>query len=780
MFLSQPPPRRRRVMPKAPVFHKSTNIITWPADKVPVEIFTLIASYLPRSTIQNMRLVNREFEAKVSEYLFRVVVVPFKSEIYGISSALHGEVSDSAGSVTIQDKGMKVFEGFGSRIRKFALSFEYDEYRLAYPPLKSDQEAITTFWGIYRWPFQNYNRYTQLEGLEQTADETRTMAKALGYLKTANELGLSIDGGLGWLPGPDVNALVVEKGEKPVVFGLSRFVPDPRHKPTRCLKTYRACDPASAFSQSNTRMYHAYESMLIEAGYHEDNVDAGVRLMMETETSSEVEATTNSDGSAAAFTSYASQAMESIFRHMNSPDFVPCRSVNDLIDIQKHKTSEQPLKPNDLTNAQKEMLLEIEWAQRAFLQSYAVAVIDNPSTFENIRTLTIARLPSGHLPTLRRGDFWQSLKHVEKLSLGVIPDWREISKQPAGWVQDQKTQPSLAVTVAYQIFHEQIARRANIKTLHFEWICGGEYATGMYSRNQLILPAPLVRKPTHMVCRTRQFPVLYLPFVEHLSLKNCWVSPHVLNDFFENQKYSLQSLKFDSVSLSAPIPMLADPGPGTQIGNGAGGGVPTQGAIQHAAAFAQATAVQQALQAPQPAVNFPNGPPNIQQLLATTDPVPNGLEWLAIRFGSWSQLIDNHTPGRRLADIRYDRNIGEEPMSRPSTKLKKMEFHSCGYVRVNLDFEQSMLDSPDAPGLPLAGKKDNNYGSIMLNPNDYYLATIVNHISHMETATLENAWNIEVGWPTRLKNLVAESKFDGIPDPGKGRFAGVIEATNLN
>jgi hypothetical protein len=76
-----------------------------------VEIFTLIVSYLPRSTIQDMRLVNREFEAKVSEYLFRVVVVPFKSEIYGISDAFHGEVGGSAGSVTIQDKGMKVFEG---------------------------------------------------------------------------------------------------------------------------------------------------------------------------------------------------------------------------------------------------------------------------------------------------------------------------------------------------------------------------------------------------------------------------------------------------------------------------------------------------------------------------------------------------------------------------------------------------------------------------------------------------------------------------------------------
>jgi hypothetical protein len=79
--------------------------------ELPVELFTLIIGYLPRSSIQSMRLVNKEFEEKVSEYLFRVVVVPFKPEIYGISGAADARVNDILGAVMLQDKGMRVFEG---------------------------------------------------------------------------------------------------------------------------------------------------------------------------------------------------------------------------------------------------------------------------------------------------------------------------------------------------------------------------------------------------------------------------------------------------------------------------------------------------------------------------------------------------------------------------------------------------------------------------------------------------------------------------------------------
>jgi hypothetical protein len=54
-----------------------------------------------------MRLVNKEFDSKICQALFKVVVVPFRPEIYGITS--DGESPQSA--VMLQDKGMRVFQG---------------------------------------------------------------------------------------------------------------------------------------------------------------------------------------------------------------------------------------------------------------------------------------------------------------------------------------------------------------------------------------------------------------------------------------------------------------------------------------------------------------------------------------------------------------------------------------------------------------------------------------------------------------------------------------------
>ena len=57
-----------------------------------------------------MRLVNKEFEEKVAQVLFRTVVVPFKPEIYGISSDTV-TANDGQSCIMLQDKGMRVFQG---------------------------------------------------------------------------------------------------------------------------------------------------------------------------------------------------------------------------------------------------------------------------------------------------------------------------------------------------------------------------------------------------------------------------------------------------------------------------------------------------------------------------------------------------------------------------------------------------------------------------------------------------------------------------------------------
>lgn len=58
----------------------------WPVAPygLPLEVFHHIARYLPRSSLESMRLVSREFERNISNVQFRKVVVPFRPEIYDI------------------------------------------------------------------------------------------------------------------------------------------------------------------------------------------------------------------------------------------------------------------------------------------------------------------------------------------------------------------------------------------------------------------------------------------------------------------------------------------------------------------------------------------------------------------------------------------------------------------------------------------------------------------------------------------------------------------------
>ncbi|CAG8980385.1 hypothetical protein HYALB_00003949 [Hymenoscyphus albidus] len=821
--MSDSTPSKKRKTRGAFVVRSKT--VSWPEKALPVEIFNLIINYLPRSAVQNMRLVNHEFEEKVSEYLFRVVVVPFKPEIYGISGASDPRVTERMGSVMLQDKGMRVFEGFGKRIRKFAMSFEFDEEKLANPPLKSDQEAITSFWGIYRWPYKKYNRYTQLEGLEQTADETRSMAKALRCISEARVFGLSIDGGLGWLAGPDTNYKVLERGEKPVVFGESNFVPEPRKNTPKRAKGARASDSALLVPR-NSSLYAAFERMLQEAGYGGDNLEASVRMMLESEDTSSTATPDPHDSPDQVFAPLAHTGLGLRRRRglriadpwamqdNQSPNpLVATNSDGDddrseeeaEMDINpffayangtRTKVDNYPLKPNELTSAQREMLLETEWAQCAFMQSYAIAVIDNPLTFSKVTELNIARIPSRHLTILRREDFWDSLPSLNTLSLAVIPDWREVVKLPTSFVQDNLLQPSKSVSGAYQILQDQISHRPNITSLHFEWLCGGEYAPGMFSRNQHILAAPLVPKALDMINRAHVTRVLTLPHVKTLSLKNCWISPHVLNRFGSYLRAAnLKSFKFDSVSLTAPVPANTQPVALAQNAN-QHPHPPVQAHVQGPNVFNQLMpqAHQQNLianaahlQGAMAALGPHHGPQQIQQVVqqiqaavagqppANPDPDPAGLEWLNVRPDSWAQIIDALTPGINLSHIQYRNDIGPEPTPRPLTRLTKLEFISCGYARLPLDYDQSVID-PDGTTLPnLSARRASEMAAYMMKTDDHTLAIVVNRMSAMESATLRNAWDMTVGWSASRSQLATEARIDGLAHAGRGRFDGLIE-----
>ena len=166
----------RAVMPKhpsdvAPFLGPSGR--GWPAGQLPLEIFSKVASYLPRDAILNMRLVNHEFERNLAHAAFGTVVVAFRPEIYGMmvldsdrakkskskgkgkaratepdcDDISHAPYTDYCGEVNSKAicDGMKVFESLGAQMKKFAMTFEVDERKYSpIMPLFISFDAATT------------------------------------------------------------------------------------------------------------------------------------------------------------------------------------------------------------------------------------------------------------------------------------------------------------------------------------------------------------------------------------------------------------------------------------------------------------------------------------------------------------------------------------------------------------------------------------------------------------------------------------------------------------
>ena len=79
----------------------------WARTSVPVEVFEKIGALLSRDDLLRMRLVNHEFEKKISGYVFKSVVVPFNPEIYGMSDTKTGRIALRPSKV-VNDTGKSI------------------------------------------------------------------------------------------------------------------------------------------------------------------------------------------------------------------------------------------------------------------------------------------------------------------------------------------------------------------------------------------------------------------------------------------------------------------------------------------------------------------------------------------------------------------------------------------------------------------------------------------------------------------------------------------------
>ena len=755
---------RQTLRSLSPGMSLATNCQGGSLKELPVEIFEHIARYCSHDTLKKMRLVNKDFENKLSNRVFGTAVVPFNLGIYGMM------VHDNPANVVIDmkgkgkfgeppslqnfsakevDDGMKIFKAWGNNVKKFAMAFEVNEEQLCNHPKKGKYEHHTAFWGPYKWPHPFYSRYEIVEGLEKKADEFRCMSLALSYLKEVRELGLSLDSGLGWIAGPDISDRARLFQEKPRIFGHSHPFHDLDAK-KEWTRNLRELDLYHKKYQIDGRTIHTTEGPLRKNAYDfyqcTVHLDAGRPFLTFPDCDE--------------FSNPCNETL--IYGGINLSTAPPNPRLvqNPLHHIRnvEHGTKDSPFKtaslvPNNLTTAQKEWLLETEWAQRAFLSSYCMALTDNSQTFKNVESLTIAKLSSRYLTALQRDDFWKALPNLNSLTIKVSADFRDIQKTDSGVVEAPDIMPSKAATPFYNLIEGYIASIAGIGTLNLGYFGGGEHQGGIFGRNQHVLPAPLHDFSNH---RNLDIPsILSLPYVEHLTLTNCWIAPATLISVVQMATPKIRTLTLDSVSLTThyagnerePSPLEYGVYP---VPNGL------------------------------PRYNDPEVGNLWDNRGYTPDPnaqsSPN--HWLITggRKGSWRDVIDKITPGPTIDLLRYAYQHMDIAPKMRTGPLERIDFVSCGYVRL---LDQEGLDQDGIgevtirPAIASLEKRAMDLIPVMMHRNsDRYLGQIVPSLAEEELAIFKECFPMTIGWGDDTKYHNHE---DGQPTGGSGRFSGHVE-----
>lgn len=857
---------------------------TWPKKELPVELYYLITDSLSRDDIKAMRLTCHEFESSISSVLFKTVVVPFNTEIYGMLSGTPKKVDvkgkgkmkaepSAAGfwkNATAEDiytgHGIDVFRTFGPRMKKFGMSFEVDEDALANPPLKGSREAHKSYWGEYTWPYPEYHRFEQVAGLEDAADETPRMKFAFSLLGNVQELALSLDSGLGWLAGPDVSLRSRVLRKPAAVFGTVPKIKDRKQQAQvdfwQLLKNRSAlaggCDLRHAIFhfREMTATQKEFQDMKRNFTEVEAQLDMPYINLRQLIDPSVGSSRTISDDVVLPDDPFdvpselsIPSAVVTSEEQQKDAYTIPISSGGVLMVKEDNSDQDRfdscPIIPNSLTKMQKEWLLETEWAQRAFLSSYLLAIVDNRHAFSNVHTINFSRLSSRYLLSLARNDFWNALPNLNSVNLQVIADWRDVIKDNAGFVETPRITLGAAQSWFYRLLFYMIVPRKSITKLNIGWACGGEHAEGLHARNKQLMPAPFLSSdwmssPENMVNKALMAQgMIDMRYIEELTLTNCWMPPDALVALITKHE-NISKLVLDSVSLSAPLnlfngngnnaPIPIIPGIPPPNANQAGPNLnlnPHQQLIamqqahqqqfQHQlqqfnaqAAVQQQNQAQQQLLAHQiqqaqhaqlqaqqaqlqvqhaqhlmamhlnPANNAGIAPMGINVNLfqpgnAPPPPAVPTQSWIGEhRAGSWPRVIDIISPGATLAVHGCTQCPPNVVISNSSSKLKTLEFRSCGYCRLNTSrFDESAIVQPSTNGGTVwLTKRYQALNKVMMKDKYNWVAEIVQHIPLHEEDALRNGWDMTLGWEDA--DEAEAPTFDGCLPGGTGRFSGAV------
>ena len=600
------------------------------------------------------------------------------------------------------------------------------------------------------------------------------MSAALSNLQGVRELGVSIDSGLGYLCGPDISDHAQLFQEKPKIFGVSET-----QRSLKLLERQRLWNAVvrSLGSAGATNYVIQGDNILAnqiplapnECGYYE------VHLHFPSNPHSDpwgMGPLRNRTHRVRFVDANGGRPVERplVFQGINLANTHPTGGQTDafaLGDVNIHDLSSNQgrekspfqnaaLIPNNLTPAQKEWLLETEWAQRAFLSSYCMALTDNSHTFQHVQSFTVAKLSSRYLSALQREDFWRALPNLNTLTINVSADWRNILKSDSGVVEAPDIRPSGAATQFHKLLTTCIAVVPGIKTLSIGYFGGGEQQVGIFGRNKHILPAPLTNFSDHYAATSVNAEILALPNVEHLTLTNCWITPPALKTFAAQMRAAnLRTLSLNSVSLTGHSGVMDNMEP-NPLENGV--------------------------------LRLPDGPPRrfgdpavgnlFQQRGSAPDPQSDGAGWIveSRRIGSWGNVIDAITPGPTVDLLRYAyQHLHDAPEMRDSGALERINFVSCGYVKlVNMkDFNQAFLGEVCNNPPHCLRKRAIDLMPIMMHRNDDpLLGQIIPTLHDHELEVLRTAFPMEID-----SNDVTEWDHceDGQPIGGSGRFSGYVE-----